>query len=313
MAPLRTRTYAACSGCSLCLLSCPVWRSTHDIRLTPHGRAKAMQHGATAIDLIESLDSCTLCGACEPACPESIDLVGMVTALRGEIAAANGAAASLDGVSPAPTDRISAPTILIPSQALIDHAPLLKSVIQHFGGEPAINCSSDIATDISSALFQGLPIPAERVEQFLAPLKATLRVIVADGRLFYALKNWLHGVTIASLGEAISALPQVRNKLNEGDLYIIETVAFHRDHERLISHYDTLRLQSGCAMNLDLQRMAIPTTAARGHSGRVKVDDQVRWILEGRNPQRIVVEDLADVMAFQRVASVPVVHVGALL
>ena len=39
--------YAACSGCSLCLLVCPVWRRRRDdLRLTPHGRAKALQHGA---------------------------------------------------------------------------------------------------------------------------------------------------------------------------------------------------------------------------------------------------------------------------
>jgi ferredoxin len=46
--PASGKGYAACSGCSLCLLVCPVWRATRDIRLTPHGRAKALQHGASA-------------------------------------------------------------------------------------------------------------------------------------------------------------------------------------------------------------------------------------------------------------------------
>ena len=85
MAP-ASRGYAACSGCSLCLLACPVWRSTRDIRYTPHGRAKALQHGATAMDLAASVDACTLCGACEPACPENIALVAMTTGLRAELA-----------------------------------------------------------------------------------------------------------------------------------------------------------------------------------------------------------------------------------
>ena len=61
--------HAACSGCSLCLTVCPVWRRTRDLRLTPHGRAKAIQHGATISDIAESVESCTLCGACEPVCP----------------------------------------------------------------------------------------------------------------------------------------------------------------------------------------------------------------------------------------------------
>lgn len=313
MAPLRTQTYAACSGCSLCLLSCPVWRSTHDIRLTPHGRAKAKQHGATAGDLAESLNSCTLCGACEPACPESIDLVAMVTGLRGELARQQGATSPFHGVLPAPTGEISPPTMLIANQPLTDNPALLRSIIQHLGGDVAISVSGDSGADISIALTEGFPIPAERLEHFLAQLKTTLRVIVADGRLFYALKNWLHGVTIASLGEALSGLPQVREKLSDGDFYVIESVAFHRDHERLISHYDNLRLASGCIMNLDLQRMAVPTTAAARHNSRVVVDDQVNWILEGRTPTRIVVEDMADIAAFQRIASVPVIHVGALL
>ena len=326
MAPLRTRNYAACSGCSLCLLSCPVWRSTHDIRLTPHGRAKAMQHGATADELVESLNSCTLCGACEPACPESIDLVGMVTGLRGKLAQQRKPLPTPDSLAssahlrpvglpvlPAPTGEISTPTMLIADQALADTPALLASIIQQFGGEVAISVAADSGADISFALTEGLTISIERLEHFLAPLKTTLRVIVADGRLFYALKNWLHGVTIASLGEALSASPQVRDKLNDSDFYVIETVAFHRDHERLISHYDKLRLVSGCTMNLDLQRMAIPTTASARHNGRVNADDQIAWILEGRSPKRIVVEDLADIAAFQRVSSVPVIHVGALL
>ena len=272
-----------------------------------------MQHGATAVDLVESLDSCTLCGACEPACPESIDLVGMVTALRGELALQKGATGPFNGVSPAPTGETSPPTMLIADQALATNPELLQAIVQQFGGDLAIHISIDSGADISSALTKGLPIPAERLEYFLAPLKTTLRVIVADGRLFYALKNWLHGVTVASLGEALSALPQVREKLSDSDLYIVEPVAFHRDHDRLIHHYDELRRTSGCSMNLDLQRMAIPTTANSGHSRRVGVDGQLRWILQGRNPQRIVVEDFADLEVFRSATSVPVVHLGALL
>ena len=77
--------FAACSGCSLCLLVCPVWRKTRDLRYTPHGRAKALQHGAGVADIAASIESCTLCGACEPVCPENIDLVGMMVDLRRQL------------------------------------------------------------------------------------------------------------------------------------------------------------------------------------------------------------------------------------
>ena len=64
-----------CSGCGLCLLVCPVWRQSRDVRFTPKGRARAIQHGASREDVAASTAGCTLCGACEPACPEELPLV----------------------------------------------------------------------------------------------------------------------------------------------------------------------------------------------------------------------------------------------
>ncbi len=219
----------------------------------------------------------------------------------------------MDGVLPAPTDEISTPTILLIDHALAENPALLESIIQHFGGSLAIGVARDSGFDISHDLCDGIAIDEERLANFLSPLKTTLRVIVADGHLQHALKTWLPGVTVVSLGEALSTLPQVRQQLRDSDFYVIESVAFHRDHARLISHYDNLRLTIGCTMNLDLQRMAIPTTASARHSGKVNVDDQVRWILEGRQPSRIVVEDVADIAAFGRVTDTPVVHLANLI
>ena len=73
-------------------------------------------------------------------------------------------------------------------------------------------------------------------------------------------------------------------------------------------------------MNVDVQRLAIrpaATTAgclpaALGRSN-VDVRDQTRWILEGREFSRIVVEDLNDIAAFTAVTDKPVVHLAQLI
>ena len=124
----------ACSGCSLCLLVCPVWRSTFDIRLTPHGRAKALQHGATAFDVADSIDTCTLCGACEPVCPEEIALVDMVLALRRDLASTmpdrvgNAVVQLQQGVDSNSTTALSAyPTVLLADSALSEQPQLLQT------------------------------------------------------------------------------------------------------------------------------------------------------------------------------------------
>src|SRR6185295_8492521 len=79
---LSSMSHHDCSGCGLCLLVCPVWRQSRDVRFTPKGRARAIQHGASREDVAASTAGCTLCGACEPACPEELPLVEMVMELR---------------------------------------------------------------------------------------------------------------------------------------------------------------------------------------------------------------------------------------
>ncbi len=66
-----------------------------------------------------------------------------------------------------------------------------------------------------------------------------------------------------------------------------------------------------------MQRLAIPTTAGSlpAQLGRSRVDprDQARWILEGREFARVVVEDLNDIAAFTAVTDKPVVHLAHLI
>ena len=119
-----------------------------------------------------------------------------------------------------------------------------------------------------------------------------------------------------SLGIALSRRHELRRRLAADDLYVIEARAYHADVEGLVRHYDDLRYDSGCAMNLDLQRIAIPATARnlRQRLGLEATDDaaQTRWLLQGRRIARIVVEDAGDIAAFRQVVDLPVVHLAEL-
>jgi len=310
----RTKGFEACTGCSLCLLACPVWRSTHDIRLTPHGRAKAMQHGAGVGDLAASIDSCTLCGACEPACPEDIALVDLIVALRAPLQPA-----AMARQAAKPVGARQGEAVLLADAALAANAGVLAQTAALLGG---MAVATDNGADIALALESGAAIAPARLEAFLSPLRGAQALVVADGLLLRALRGWLPSsssysyLRVQSLGEAASRTVAVRAALGRGDFYVIEPRAYHADRERLVGYYDELRHATGCGINLDMQRLAVPTTAnslpQRAGRNRVDVSAQARWIVEGKAFSRIVVEDLNDVAAFRTITDKPVLHVAQL-
>ena len=81
----KLRTYTECSGCGVCSLVCPVWTQSRDISLTLWGRAKAVQGGANAEDIRDSLEACVSCGACEVVCPEFINAHTTDNTYRSEL------------------------------------------------------------------------------------------------------------------------------------------------------------------------------------------------------------------------------------
>ena len=312
----RAPDYASCSGCGLCLLVCPVWRRSSDISLTPLGRAKALQLGAAAAEIAESVQSCTLCGACEPVCPEEIGLVEMTLDLRRQLlpaAAVPGLRTRMEAqLAQPPAPQGSANAVLLPDSALRARPATLARAAVLLGGAIA----DDDGSDIALALEAGMPIPAPRLERFLGPLRATKHMVVADGLLLRRLRQWLPDSECTSLGVTLSGLAAVRSALRASDLYVIEPRAYHADYQRLVRYYDALRAEAGCVFNLDLQRIAIPA-AARSLAQRLGLeafDDnvQTRWILQGRQVARIVVESLEDGEAFAQVSACPVVHLADL-
>lgn len=309
--------YASCSGCNLCLLVCPVWRRTHDFELTPHARAKALLFGAAAAEIAASVESCTLCAACEPVCPEDIGLVAMTLELRAQLA--QGAALQtlrmkLEQQAEAPpAAQATAAKQLLPGPALRAHPATLARARALLGGAAI---AGDDGADIALALEAGVPIPAARLARFLQPLRGAGKLIVADGLLLRQLRQWLPQAQLASLGEALSSLPRLRRALGAGDMYVIEPRAYHADYQRLVRYYDDLRAAVACNFNLDLQRIAIPATARSlpQQLGLEPIDDsaQLNWILQGHQVKRIVVESLEDGAAFAQVGGLPVVHLAHL-
>ncbi|MCX7149351.1 MAG: 4Fe-4S dicluster domain-containing protein [Rhodocyclales bacterium] len=323
-APAAPRDYAACSGCSLCLLVCPMWRGSHDPRLTPEGLAKGLQSGATVRELAAPIVACSLCGACDPVCPERIDLSGLIMDLR--LRSAN----SLPPNSPQPAVIVelsarlhqaagaapaagvvsrSAP-VLLPGPELRADPALLARVQALLG----LAVFDDDGADIALALELGVEIPQQRLHGFLDSLRGHT-IVAADGLLLRQLRRWLPGSQRMGLGPALSTRAAVRSNLVPSDLYVIEPRAFHGDYERMVGYYDRLQRETGCSLSLDLQRIAIPA-ASSGLAQKLGLaagdDVQAKWMLQGRKPARIVVESLADRAAFERVCDLPVVHLAEL-
>ena len=289
------RDYPACSGCSLCRLVCPMWRSRRDPRFSPEGLAKARQNGAAVAELAPALDACALCGACDPVCPENIDLSGMVMNLRRDLPAHPELVALQASYQQTAEAAEAAPAgaLLLPGSALRADAGLLARVLELLG----IRCATDDGADIALALEAGGAVDPARRRRFLDMLGGRT-LVVGDGLLLRELRHWLPGARLQGLGEALGNIPALRRRIAGADFYVIEARAYHADHQRLVAHYDALRKESGCAMNLDLQRIAIPACD----------EAEARWMLKGRSPARIVVEDAAAREVFRCVVEVPVLH-----
>ena len=303
------REFSACSGCSLCRLVCPMWRNRRDPRFSPEGLAKALQCGATAAELAPPLDACSLCGACDPVCPERIDLTGMIMELRRALPqqeigdrpqfheARNRGLSTISTISSA---EAPAGALLLPGAALRADPALLARVEGLLGFASA----GDDGADIALALETGGAIDTLRQRAFLRGLTTFggRTLVVGDGLLLRQLRRWLPAARLQGLGEALGNVGAIRRRLASADFYVIEARAYHADYERLVGHYDGLRADTGCAMNLDLQRIAIPA-----------VDEaEARWMLQGRRPARIIVENPAERAILRRVADVPVLHLAEL-
>ena len=314
--------YEDCTGCRVCTLPCPVWHQTHDIMLTHCGRARALQGGASPEDLRQSLMACVLCGACESICPVGIDTVGMTIDLRMMLNdkrnspfAHNLEAANKNCPAHVPIPAKQYTSLILPGIRLRSDYPLLN-IVKRLLENKDVSLAMDDGSYISGAIEAGIPISDERREWFIQSLKGAKRLIVAEGILHRYLRKWLPEAQVIGLGKALLSKRMIRKALRSTDLYVIETRGYHADYDNMVQEYDIIRRKAGCLMNVDLQRAAIPTGALslqnRFDMGTVSPIEQARWILDGHQFDRIVVESLEDMEPFQNVTKLRVIHVSEL-
>ena len=304
--------YEKCNGCRVCTLPCPVWRETHDISLTHCGRARAVQCGASPEDIRESIMACILCGACESVCPFGIDTVGMTLDLRYMLnKEKNAPEFKEEGASENLNKKATYSRLFLPGKQLSSHEQLILN-IHNLLDDSKTAIAYDDGSDISHAVESGIPVSNERKRRFLRSLSGAQELVVADGILQRVLKKWLPEVRVISLGTAILDNINIYGLLGPDDLYIIETRVYNGDHERMVREYDLIRKKTGCQMNMDLHRSAIPTGARSVYLNAVSPEEQAKWIIKGRRFKRIIVENPEDISVFSRVSKAVVIHVSDL-
>ena len=86
-APYRILDPDNCAMCGMCLNHCPTYKISNNESESPRGRISII-HGLNASLLepseaaLKHLNSCTLCLACETACPAKVDFYGLITKAR---------------------------------------------------------------------------------------------------------------------------------------------------------------------------------------------------------------------------------------
>ncbi|OGS28724.1 MAG: hypothetical protein A2218_11180 [Elusimicrobia bacterium RIFOXYA2_FULL_53_38] len=305
--------YEKCTGCGVCMLTCPVWRQTRDVMLTICGRTRVIQGGGSPEDVRESLMACVLCGACGSVCPAEVDTVGLTTELRMCLAGPKIPAPR----KPSSGSGKASGKIFFPGHAMRENEKILKRALGLLEQNGFASFEDSEISAMAAEMEAGIRPDPQRLKAFIRSMSDVTEIVAADGFLHRHLRQWLPGVRVTGLGEALLRRPDVKKAFKNTDLYIIEARGYHADHVRLVKVYDRMRLETGCRLNTSLQRAAIPTGATNLNKGsgaaRVDAEEQARWIMDKRRPARVVVEAMEDLELFKKMSGPEVIHVSELI
>jgi heterodisulfide reductase subunit C len=282
---------------------CPVYQQGGSVMKTPHGLAKASQH-ETALRH-DDVFACMLCGACSPYCPQDIDLMQMLVAMRSSF----DHQAMIEPMHDGPAYQ-KAKVIFIADRHLRADEARMRRVMELLGSQHAV-LAADHAEDISEAMQKGQPVSHARLHQFLTTLQSVKKIIISDGLLQMLIQGKLPQIPMQSLGHVLSSRQQLRQQITTKDFYVMDSRCYHADYTQLMPYYDVLQQQTGCQLSRDLHRLAIPSGshATNGFDASA----QVQWLLKGRDIDRIIVESVADYDLLATLSEQTVMHVAELL
>lgn len=258
-----------------------------------------MQWDVETTEASESIESCTLCAACEVACPTDNEITTVTLEERRRLNTSSDKEAAVFDVNTVVDKEI----VLVMGKGLVEET-LLDKAAMFLGGDVSI-----VEADMAAFESARAVIDEEVVRTIF---NAARDVVVLEGLLLRPLRSilFIPERKIVSLGERLLREPsKVRGKLSSTDLYIIDARSYNIDYKRLVGFYDNLKKDVGLSVNFDLHRSAIPVgrdNLSKEGSDKI-LEAQARWILEGRSFERIVVENPLDVDVFRKLTDAPVV------